>query len=1002
MKTKLALVGTLAVAVASFAPVTIAGAQDESPASESGSKTVIESETGSYIVVMAADPLITTIASEDLGSPEAEAQAAVLEESHDEVLADAGIDTADKVQDYTNSLNGFSALLSHDEATELAANPKVALVLPDEMRFATTDSSGEYLGLTQRGGAYRSGLTGEGVVVGIIDTGIWPEHPSFADDGTYADPAFRPPCEFGDTAHNPNDVAFTCQNKLIGARQMLNTYRAVIGAAPDEFNSARDDNGHGTHTASTAAGNADLDAEIFGRHVGTISGIAPRAQIIAYKGLGNLGGFTSDLAAAIDTAVLDGVDVINYSIGGGPGLVGGDAISFLFASALDNVWIATSAGNSGPGDATIGGPADNPWLTTVGANTQDRFFEGEVELGRQSSHWGWGWGWGHSKHRNQKVTGASITRGTRELPLVDAEFAGGDLCIPGTLDPVIVTDKIVLCRRGAIGRADKSLAVFQAGGAGMILYNAIDTDNLFTDRHWVPSVHIDLTPGLKVKEYIAETKKPTADIDTGDTTSIKYDPSMTIFSSRGPNPSAGDVIKPDITAPGLQILAGNSPFGDLPPTSGATPDGDLFQAIAGTSMSSPHVAGFYALLRQAHPDWTAAMAKSAIMTTADPDVADNDRKSDATPFGQGSGLLDPGKVNRKGSAFNPGLVYNAGFNDYLAFMCDAAPEVFANPTATCAALVGLGFSTDPSDLNYPSIGIADLAGTQTITRTVTSVADKTVKWKVHVHAPKGFEVAVQPHEITLAPGASATYEVTITSKGTVPIGQWSFGDLTWKGGGYDARSPIGVRGAAIDAPAEVSGTGVAGSVSFDVKFGYTGPYTAVPQGLVAEVITAGDISQDPDQTYPSADDGVGVDLIPFDLTGAAFVRWELIIPGAPDIDLYLLDPAGNIVAASTSGGTDELIDFEVPEGGGVYTMVVHGWAVPVATPILPYELSSWMVPAASGGSLSVTAPTEAVNATTATVTASWSGLATGTRYLGSVAHVGPEGLLARTLVSVQT
>ncbi len=382
------------------------------------------------------------------------------------------------------------------------------------------------------------------------------------------------------------------------------------------------------------------------------------------------------------------------------------------------MWVATSAGNSGPGDATIGGPADNPWITTVGANTQDRFFQGTVELDNQSSHWGWGWGWGSSHHRSQKVTGASITRGTRELPLVDAEFAGGDLCIPGTLDASKVTGKIVLCRRGAVGRADKSLAVFQAGGAGMILYNNDNTDNLFTDRHWVPSVHVDFTPGVKVKEFIAKTNKPTAKItDTARKTHINYDPSMTIFSSRGPNPSAGDVIKPDITAPGLQILAGGSPFGDLPPISGATPNGDLFQSISGTSMSSPHMAGFYALLRQAHPDWTAAMAKSAVMTTADPDVADNDRSSEATPFGQGSGLLDPGKVKDKGSAFNPGLVYDAGFNDYLAFLCGAAPEIFANPTATCANLVTAGFSTDPSDLNYPSIGIADLAGTQTVTRT---------------------------------------------------------------------------------------------------------------------------------------------------------------------------------------------------------------------------------------------------------------------------------------------
>ena len=167
------------------------------------------------------------------------------------------------------------------------------------------------------------------------------------------------------------------------------------------------------------------------------------------------------------------------------------------------MWVATSAGNSGPGDATIGGPADIPWLTTVGANTQDRFFEGTVELDKQSQHWGWGWGWGGSHHRTQKVTGASITPGTRELPLVDAEFAGGDLCIPGTLDPAKVGGKIVLCRRGAVGRADKSLAVFQAGGAGMILYNNDNTDNLFTDRHWVPSVHVDFTPGVKVKEFIA-------------------------------------------------------------------------------------------------------------------------------------------------------------------------------------------------------------------------------------------------------------------------------------------------------------------------------------------------------------------------------------------------------------------------------------------------------------------------------------------------------------------
>ena len=235
-----------------------------------------------------------------------------------------------------------------------------------------TRAPSDFLGLTGPGRAYASGLTGEDVVVGVIDTGIWPEHPSFADDGSYGpsplgplDESERSSCDFGNTAQNANDAPFTCNNKLIGARQMLDTYRALVGADPDEFDSARDDDGHGTHTASTAAGNAGVEASIFGRDYGEVSGIAPRARIIAYKGLGNQGGFTSDLAAAIDQAVADGVDVINYSVGGGANLASADAIAFLFAADA-GVWVATSAGNSGPDAGTIGGPADVPWVTAVG------------------------------------------------------------------------------------------------------------------------------------------------------------------------------------------------------------------------------------------------------------------------------------------------------------------------------------------------------------------------------------------------------------------------------------------------------------------------------------------------------------------------------------------------------------------------------------------------------------------------------------------------------------
>jgi subtilisin family serine protease len=983
---------------------------------------VTESTSGSYIVVMIDDPLVATIAPDDLDTPVAEAQAEAIKDKHDQVLQEAGVGTSEKVQDFTNALNGFSATMSHAQALKVASNPNVAGVYPDELRQLTTDSSGDFLGLTGRGRAYASGLDGEGVVVGVIDSGIWPEHPSFADDGTYPDPGIvlddseYPTCDFGNTAHNPDDAPFTCNNKLIGARQMLSTYRALIGADADEFDSARDDDGHGTHTASTAAGNAGVHAEILGKDYGTISGIAPRASVIAYKGLGNLGGFTSDLTAAIDQAVFDGVDVINYSVGGGPDLLSPDAISYLFA-ARAGVWVATSAGNSGPDAESIGGPGDVPWITTVGASTQERFFQGTLTLRNDdrsdddsesltasassaaSSH-----GSRHPRPRKWKPRtpsiqfyGASVTTElTASTPIVDAEFAGGDLCLVGTLDRAVVAGKVVLCRRGANGRAEKGLAVYEAGGVGMVLYNNTDDDNLFTDTHWVPSVHVDNTDGLQVKQYINDKANPTATItNTGKRTKFEAAPSMAYFSSRGANSTSADIIKPDITAPGVQILAGGSPF----PDPGAVP-GELFQAIAGTSMSSPHVAGFYALLKQAHPDWSAAMAKSAIMTTADPNVLDSDQSSPADPFARGAGHLNPGRVDKRGSAFNPGIVYDAGFADYLAFLCDAAPDAFSDAAATCGALSDAGFSTDASDLNLASIGIGELAGSQTVTRTMTSVANKTITLRARVDAPAGYDVTVTPRTIRLRPGASATYQVTFVNNGGAPAGEWRFGDLTWKGDGYEAQSPIALRGTLIGTPAAVTATGVDGSVTFDIKFGYTGAYTAAAHGPVAPTVYSDDISQDPDQAYPSPDDGAGVDRIPITLTGAAIARWELVIPGDADVDLYLEDADGNVVAASTNGGTDEHIELVLPPDGD-YTMVVHGWSVPSGP--LAYDLQEWIVSATPGGAMTLdSAPTAAVTGTVGTIQASWAGLDPGLRYLGVISHSDGTDLLGFSLIEIDT
>ncbi len=700
---------------------------------------VADAGTDSYIVRMEGAPLIayegdlegmpaTKPASGDkisLNSAPAMQYRQYLEASHNQALEGAGVKLEQKVHTYVYALNGFSAFMTEAQAAEMAKQPGVIAVMPDEMRYPTQDSETTSLTVTDPAKQASKGYDGSGVVVGIIDTGIWPEHPSFADDGSYGPSPVGPiPCEFGNTAHNPHDAPFACNNKLIGARQMLATYRALIGAEANEYDSARDDGGHGTHTASTAAGNAGVRASIYGIPRGKISGIAPRAHVVAYKGLGFLGGFTSDLAAAIDQAVADGVDVINYSIGGGAAGPGADEIAFLFAADA-GVYVATSAGNSGPGAATLGNPGTMPWMTTVGADTPKRFFQGTIKLGDGDRYYG-----------------ASITAGTRMLPLVDAADYGNELCDPAQAFTDDVSGKIVLCRRGATARADKSRAVSMAGGAGMIMYNTDDVGNLATDSHWVPSVHIDQTPGLAIKAYIASEPAPEAMIHGGRVSTWPYAPSMTKFSSRGPNPISPDIIKPDISANGTQILAGYSPTSyevyDLP--------GELFAAIQGTSMSSPIVAGTFALLKQAHPDWSPAMARSAIMTTADQDVVDNDRISPADPFAMGAGHLNIGdkkdryrtrsyfgnaasmaperfRLNsraKRNSIFQPGLAYDAGLFDYAAYTCGEDFGVFT--PGSCDYLASLGIPSDPSDLNYPSIAIAELAGSQTVQRTVTSVA----------------------------------------------------------------------------------------------------------------------------------------------------------------------------------------------------------------------------------------------------------------------------------------
>jgi hypothetical protein len=455
-----------------------------------------------------------------------------------------------------------------------------------------------------------------------------------------------------------------------------------------------------------------------------------------------------------------------------------------------------------------------------------------------------------------------------------------------------------------------------------------------------------------------------------------------------------DIIKPDLTAPGVNILAGASPM----PVDPQYVPGQLFQVISGTSMSSPHVAGIFALLKQVHPDWSSAIAKSALMTTAYQDVMKEDGFTPANPFDFGAGHLNvEGPVN-KGSAFQPGLVYDAGLYEYAAYTCGEEFGVFT--PGSCDFLDSIGVPSDPSDLNLPSIAISGVAGSQTVQRTVTSVARGLRTFEVSVDAPAGFSVTVEPASFAISSGETVTYYVTITNE-SATTGEWQYGSLTWtdRSGKYSARSPIAVSSVLFGAPAELEYSGESGSASFDVGFGYSGSYSAAAHGLEPAMVVSDNVLQDPDQTFDPTD-GYS-NLHQFNLSGAAFFR--IVLPpeateAGADLDIFVYDPFGVLVASSQKGGTDELVDILLPVDG-TWDVFVHGWSTPEGDS--DYDLYAWIISATPGGNLSVdSAPADAIIGAADPVDISWEGATAGQWHLGAISHTGDAGLMDLTLINV--
>jgi hypothetical protein len=402
------------------------------------------------------------------------------------------------------------------------------------------------------------------------------------------------------------------------------------------------------------------------------------------------------------------------------------------------------------------------------------------------------------------------------------------------------------------------------------------------------------------------------------------------------------------------------------------------------------------------------MARSALMTTAyQEDVVKEDAVTPADPFDIGGGHINPEDATERGSLFEPGLIYDAGTLEYFGFLCDEAPEVLADPEATCALLQSLGIPTEAINLNYPSVGIAQVAGSQTVVRTLTSVASERKRrprrYRASVEHPAGYEVNISPNELRLEPGQSASYTITANNV-NAPIGEWRFGSITWedRGDSYEIRSPIALRAALFKAPYEVSGGGANGSLAFDVSFGYTGDYAAHTHGLEPAVLTEDNVLQDEDQNFdPSDVETGGANLHEFNLSGAAVFRVALppeSTEQGADLDVFVYSPDGELFATSTNPATDEQVDITLPMDG-TWRVYVHGWLAPGGDS--DYIMQSWVVSKVPGGDLSiVSAPESATLGATETIEVGWNALTTGTHYLGAVSHNRAEELLGLTLVDV--
>ena len=935
-----------AVTLASVALLATLGASSQAGAADELDRYIVQltdrplaSYRGGILGLEATNPAARGEVKLDTTSAASKAYLSYLAQKHADFLSAVSQALARPVAaeyDYRYAFNGVAIRLSESEAATVASMAGVKNVERETHLELLTDAGPAWIGAPSvwSGGGGGAATKGEGLVAGIIDTGVNTDHPSFADVGGDGYNHSNPRGRFYGACDPIVGLPF-CNDKLIGVYDFT-------GTTPEDHNQ------HGSHTASTVAGNVGK-ATLFAPTMTTtrdISGVAPHANLITYKVC-----ITScpnaSIVMAIDQATADAVDVINFSIGGGSRDPWTDSSALAFLGARDaGVFVAASAGNSGPGAQTIGSPSNSPWVTSVGASTHNRKLANALVSMS-----------GGATTPPANLEGKSFTTGYGPARIVDAKAYGDELCgapfAPGTFN-----GEIVVCLRGINPRVEKGRNVEVGGAGGMVLVNSqADGESTVGDPHELPAVHLGYTDGKTLRTWLSDGGSGHTATIAGTTFDMANENGdiMAGFSSRGPDKSVPSVLKPDVTAPGVDVLAAVQTLGNTTSPVGSAEYGIL----SGTSMSGPHTAGAAVLVRSLHPNWTPAEVQSALMTTG---VTAGLRKEDglrtADPFDIGAG-----RVNLA-SAGKAGLVLNETLANYEA----------ANPAA----------GGDPTALNTASLSSPDCAGVCSWTRTVRSTLGSSATWTAKISAPRGTTFTVSPSRFTLAPGATQTLAVE-ANVSNAPVGKWVFAELGLSArGATDQHLPIAVLPGGSPQPVNIATASSTGShaVTYTSKIEIKELTTRV-FGLTQGTVTKMRLAQDPTPIEQNGAGGPydglgGTKTILVDVpAGSKYLTADIARTTSTDIDLYVgRDDDGDGRAerteqrcASASEAALESCQLKNPEGGK-YWILVQNWLLGQA-PADDVELVASVVPGTDNGNLSVTGPKSAAAGQPFNLTLTW-------------------------------